>query len=82
MTRHRFLAALAAASLFFGGLVGAQAQTYPSKPVRLVVGSPPGALGDVLARMTAQHVGEQLGQPLVVDNKPGASLAIAADSVA
>ena len=36
MTRHRFLAALAAASLFFGGFVGAQAQTYPTKPVRLV----------------------------------------------
>jgi tripartite-type tricarboxylate transporter receptor subunit TctC len=82
MTRHRFLAALAAASLFFGGFVGAQAQTYPTKPVRLVVGSPPGALGDVLARMTAQHVGDQMGQPMVVDNKPGASLAIAADTVA
>lgn len=60
----------------------AQADTYPSKPIRLVVGSPPGALGDVLARVSAQHVGSGLGQPIVVDNKPGASLAIAADTVA
>ncbi len=60
----------------------AHADTYPAKPVRLVVGSPPGALGDVLARVSAQHMGSGLGQPIVVDNKPGASLAIAADTVA
>jgi tripartite-type tricarboxylate transporter receptor subunit TctC len=60
----------------------AQADTYPTKPLRIVVGSPPGALGDVLARVSAQHMGTALGQPIVVDNKPGASLAIAADTVA
>lgn len=60
----------------------AQAQSYPTKPIRLVVGSPSGALGDVLARVTAQKVGESLGQPMVVDNKPGAAIAIAADIVA
>lgn len=60
----------------------AHAQNYPNKPIRLVVGSPSGALGDVLARVTAQKVGESLGQPMVVDNKPGAAIAIAADIVA
>ena len=60
----------------------ARAQEYPVKPVRLVVGSPPGALGDVLARLTSQHLGKSLGQPLVVENKPGAALAIAANFVA
>jgi tripartite-type tricarboxylate transporter receptor subunit TctC len=60
----------------------AQGQNYPSKPIRLVVGSPSGALGDVLARVTAQKIGESLGQPMVVDNKPGAAIAIAADIVA
>lgn len=60
----------------------AQANNYPTKAIRLVVGSPPGALGDVLARVSAQNMGSGLGQPIVVDNKPGASLAIAADTVA
>lgn len=75
----RLAAGLAALSLL---APLAHADTYPAKPVRLVVGSPPGALGDVLARVSAQHMGSGLGQPIVVDNKPGASLAIAADTVA
>ncbi len=60
----------------------ALAQEYPAKPIRLVVGSPPGALGDVLARLSSQHLGRSLGQPVVVENKPGAALAIAANTVA
>lgn len=59
-----------------------QAQAYPTKPVQVVVGSPPGALGDVLARMTARKLNEQLGQAFVVENRPGAALAIAAEAVA
>jgi len=76
----RLAAGLAALGLL--APVVAHADAYPAKPVRLVVGSPPGALGDVLARVSAQHMGSGLGQPIVVDNKPGASLAIAADTVA
>ena len=58
------------------------AQPLSSRPIRVVVGSPPGALGDVIARLIAQKLGEALGQPSIVDNRAGASGAIAADYVA
>jgi tripartite-type tricarboxylate transporter receptor subunit TctC len=58
------------------------AQPLSSRPVKVVVGSPPGALGDVIARLLAQKLGEALGQPGVVDNRAGASGAIAADYAA
>ncbi|RZL96150.1 MAG: tripartite tricarboxylate transporter substrate binding protein [Variovorax sp.] len=58
------------------------AQPLSSRPIKVVVGSPPGALGDVIARLMAQKLGEALGQPSIVDNRAGASGAIAADYVA
>jgi len=58
------------------------AQPLSSRPIKVVVGSPPGALGDVIARLVAQKLGEALGQPSIVDNRAGASGAIAADYVA
>lgn len=58
------------------------AQKFPSKPFKIVVGSPPGALGDVLARVLARKLGEASGQPAIVDNKAGATGVIAADAVA
>ena len=57
-----------------------QAQTYPSRPIRLVVTFPPGGAPDILARLFSEKA--QLGQPLVVDNKPGAGGNIGADIVA
>lgn len=74
--RRCLLAALAALS------VGAQADTYPSKPVRLMVPFPPGGPTDVLARIVAPRLAERLGQPVVIDNKPGASGMVGADVVA
>ena len=61
---------------------GAAAQTYPSKPLRLVLGFPPGTNVDVLARPIAQRMTEMLGQTVVVDNRPGATGLIANEFVA
>ncbi len=84
MTTRRFilcLGALAAATL--APLASAQAPAaYPSKTIRLVVPNPPGGLPDTVARLFAQRLGERLGQPVVVDNKPGANGVVAAQAMA
>jgi tripartite-type tricarboxylate transporter receptor subunit TctC len=60
----------------------ASAQTYPDKPIRFFVGFLAGGFTDVLARLVGQKLHERLGQPVVVENKPGATGTIAADAVA
>jgi tripartite-type tricarboxylate transporter receptor subunit TctC len=57
----------------------AGAQTFPSKPVRILVGAPPGGSNDIFARAIGQRISPALGQPVVVDNRPGANQLIAAD---
>jgi len=60
----------------------ASAQTWPAKPVRIVVAYPAGGGIDVMARQLAERLGAAWGQPVVVENKPGANTIVAADSVA
>jgi len=62
--------------------VGAAGQTYPNKPIKLVVGYPPGGSGDFLTRLAADELTKELGVPVVVDNRPGAGGNIAHDLVA
>jgi tripartite-type tricarboxylate transporter receptor subunit TctC len=78
-----FAAASAAvlAALPFAGLADVQAQAYPNKPVRWVVGYPPGGTTDILARIMAQRISEKIGQQVVVENKPGAGNNIGTDTV-
>ena len=60
----------------------ADGQPYPNRPVRLLVGYPAGGGADALARLTATHLGEALGQQFVVENRAGAGGTLAADAVA
>jgi tripartite-type tricarboxylate transporter receptor subunit TctC len=59
----------------------ARAQVYPSRPVRLIVGLPPGGQIDIIARLIGQWLAERLGQPFIIDNRPGAGSNIGAEAV-
>jgi tripartite-type tricarboxylate transporter receptor subunit TctC len=76
----RALAFACLLSLSFAG--GALAQTYPARPINLVVPFPAGGTTDVLARALGQELAKSLGQPVVVENKPGAGSTLGADYVA
>src|SRR5215218_6850662 len=60
----------------------AQAQSYPSRPIRYIVPQAPGGSSDTLARIVTQRAADGLGQPLIVDNRPGATGVIGAEVVA
>jgi tripartite-type tricarboxylate transporter receptor subunit TctC len=74
--------ALLAAAAFGLGLANANAQTYPHKPIKLVVPFPPGGPIDTMARLVADQMSKGLGQQVVVDNRPGAGSTIASKAVA
>src|SRR5215468_5817847 len=81
LPRRQFLHVAAAAAAVPAASRIARAQTYPARPVRLVVGFPPGQTADITARVLGQCVSERLGQPFVIDNRPGASGTIATEVV-
>jgi tripartite-type tricarboxylate transporter receptor subunit TctC len=78
--RRAFLHLAAAAALPISARK-AEAQAYPTRPVRLIVGYSAGGTADIVARIIAQRLTERLGQPVVVENKPGATTNIATQSV-
>lgn len=80
MIKRAFIACAVLVALSVAGR--AQAQDDPSKPIRLVVPWPPGGSNDVLARVLAEKLSISMGQPVLVENKPGASGNIGADFVA
>jgi tripartite-type tricarboxylate transporter receptor subunit TctC len=59
----------------------ASAQAYPTRPVRLVVGFPPGGITDIVGRLVGQWLSEQLGQPFIIENRPGAAGNIGTETV-
>src|SRR5262245_22170228 len=79
--RRQFLhLAAGAAALPFAPHV-ARAQTYPSRPVRIIVGVAAGGATDTLARLMGQWLSERLGQPFIIENRPGAGNSIGAEAV-
>lgn len=78
-TRRRFMLGAVAAPFVARS---AKAQTFPNRPVRIVIGFPPGGGIDILARLIAPKMSERLGQPVIVDNRPGANGQIATQTVA
>ncbi len=80
LTRRKFCGGILVATAW--AAVEVRAQSWPSRPIRLVVPFPPGGPSDTLARVLAQRLGEQLGQPCIVDNHPGAGGTLGSELVA
>jgi tripartite-type tricarboxylate transporter receptor subunit TctC len=80
--RRRFLHLAAGTAMLAGGSRIARAQAYPAKPVRIIVGFPPGGAADSLARVIGHSLSERLGQQFVIENRPGAGGIIGAEAVA
>jgi tripartite-type tricarboxylate transporter receptor subunit TctC len=78
--RSRFVRLIAFGLVLAAGLAGAQ--NYPTKPVRFIVPITPGGSNDVVARAIAQKLGETWGQPVLVENRPGAGMNLGAEAVA
>ena len=74
--RNTLIAATACAA------IAAQAQTYPTKPIRVIVTFPPGGSSDTVTRLISPRLSERLGQPIVIENRPGGGGGIGADAVA
>jgi tripartite-type tricarboxylate transporter receptor subunit TctC len=81
LARRRFLYLAAGAAALPAVSRIATAQAYPTRPVRLIIGYPPGGSADITARLIGQWLSERLGQPVVVESRPGAGTNIATETV-
>ncbi len=81
LLRRRFLHLAAGAAALASLSRVARAQAYPTRPVRIIVGYPPGGSTDVMARLIGQQLTERLGQSFVLENRPGAGTNIATEAV-
>jgi tripartite-type tricarboxylate transporter receptor subunit TctC len=82
MNKRQLIQALSLLFASMGAFSPAQAQSYPTKPVRLIVPFPAGGATDLFARTLSQKIGEKLGQTVVVENRPGAGGTLGADLAA
>jgi len=78
-TRNIFIATFALAA-FLGAVESGAAQDYPSRPVRILVGFPPGGATDIVTRLMGKWLSDRLGQPFVIENRPGAATNIATEA--
>jgi tripartite-type tricarboxylate transporter receptor subunit TctC len=81
LPRRRFLHLAAGAAALPAVPRVAKAQAYPSRPVHMIVGYPAGGTSDIMARLIGQRLSERLGQPFVIENRPGAATNIATEAV-
>jgi tripartite-type tricarboxylate transporter receptor subunit TctC len=81
LRRRQFMLLAAGAAAFPIVSRRARAQSYPRRPVRIIVGYPPGGGTDIAARLISQSLSERLGQPFVVENRPGAASNVATELV-
>src|SRR5262245_35381051 len=81
LSRRRFLYLAGAAGVLPAVSRRAGAQAYPARPLRWIVGFPPGGGADIVSRIMAPWLAERLGQPVVIENKPGASSNISVQTV-
>jgi tripartite-type tricarboxylate transporter receptor subunit TctC len=79
--RRQFLRLTAGAAALPAVSRFANAQSYPSRPVHIVVGYPPGGIADIYARLTGQWLSERLGRSFIIENRAGAGGTIAVESV-